>query len=804
MKKTATLILSLMITTFSFGQLDLDYQEPHEEILTLADAKMPPVMSINDDGTKAILIYRDQYKSIVELAEKEMRLAGLRINPVTNISSRTTFYNKIALFDPKKKEQIEVKGMPENPRLSNLSWSPKQNYITFLNTTLTGNELWVIDYKKKKAIKLTEGKINANMGSAYTWLPNESGLIVKFLPQEKKELIDVAQKVPTGPTVSVNEAGTEAQNRTYQDLLQNKDDEYNFEVLATSELKYVNLKGKVKNWMDQAMFRSVSFSPDGNYVLLSKVKKPFSYIVTYGRFPTDYMLVDQDANLVKTIEEVPLTEELPKGFMATRLGKRSFSWRADHPATIIWAEALDEGNPDNEVEFRDEVFQLKAPFNGSEESITKTQLRYSSIEWSNADVALLNEYWWNTRTVKQSFIYPDHSTKENIVFSERNYQDRYAEPGDFVTAKNELNKSVIQVINKDKVLLEGPGYSPEGKFPFVDEYSISTTKKNRLYESEDNDFQESIIRVMDPEKGDLLVRLESSNQFPNYFIRNFKTGKLDQISSFENPFKAIENVSKEVIKYERGDGLELSATLYLPTDFKEGKKYPMIMWAYPREYKDKNSASQVTSSNKDFTYPYYGSPIYWVNRGYVVLDDAAFPIFAEGDEEPNDFFVEQLVGNAKAAINAVDEMGYIDPERVAVGGHSYGAFMTANLLSHSDLFAAGIARSGAYNRTLTPFGFQSEERNYWEAPEVYNTMSPFMNAHKMKTPLLLIHGEDDNNSGTYPMQSERYFNALKGLGAPVRLVMLPKESHGYAARESIMHMLWEQDQWLEEHLKNKD
>lgn len=793
-----------MMTALGFAQLDLDYQQPHEDILKLADAEMPPVMSVNNDGTKAILIYRNQYKSILELSEKEMRLAGLRINPVTNISSRTTFYNAIELFNPKNQKQIKVKGMPENARISNLGWSPKQNYIHFLNTTDHGNELWIIDYKKKKATQLTDAVVNANMGSAVTWNPDESGVIVKFLPAERKKLIDVSLKVPTGPTVSVNEAGTEAQNRTYQDLLQSKDDEFNFEVLATSELKLVDLKGRTSDWMDEAMYRSVSFSPDGEFALISKIKKPFSYIVTYGRFPTDYLIVDKEANLLKILEEVPLTEEMPKGFMATRTGKRGFSWRADHPATIIWAEALDEGDPENEVEFRDEVFQLKAPFTSQKKSIVKTQLRFSNIEWSDAEVAVINEYWWNTRTLKQSFIYPDNPEKKSIVFSERNYQDRYADPGDFVSSKNDLNQNVIQVIDNDKVLLDGPGYSPEGKFPFVDEYSISTENKTRLYESKDDKYQESIVRVIDASKGDLLVRLESSNQFPNYFIRNYKTNQLKQISDFENPFKAIESVNKEVITYKREDGLELSATLYLPTNYQEGKKYPMIMWAYPREYKDKNSASQVTSSSKDFTYPFYGSPIYWVNRGYVVLDDAAFPIFAEGDEEPNDSFVEQLVGNAKAAIDAVDEMGYIDRKRVAVGGHSYGAFMTANLLSHSDLFAAGIARSGAYNRTLTPFGFQSEERNYWEAPEIYNTMSPFMNAHKMKTPLLLIHGEDDNNAGTYPMQSERYFNALKGLGAPVRLVMLPKESHGYAARESIMHMLWEQDQWLERYLKNKD
>jgi len=280
---------------------------------------------------------------------------------------------------------------------------------------------------------------------------------------------------------------------------------------------------------------------------------------------------------------------------------------------------------------------------------------------------------------------------------------------------------------------------------------------------------------------------------------------LPNLRFLKNPFISIQNVDKQVISYTRDDGLELSGTLYLPIGYDKdsGEKMPMIIWAYPKEFKDKGSAGQKTQNPNEFTYPYYGSMVYWVTRGYVVLDDASFPIVGEGDTEPNDSFRKQLVANAKAAIDAVDSLGYINRNKVAIGGHSYGAFMVANLLSHSDLFAAGIARSGAYNRTLTPFGFQSEERTYWEAPDVYNTMSPFMHADKMKTPLLLIHGEADNNSGTYPLQSERYFNALKGLGATTRLVILPKESHGYRAKESILHLLWEQDQWLEKYLKTE-
>ncbi len=370
--------------------------------------------------------------------------------------------------------------------------------------------------------------------------------------------------------------------------------------------------------------------------------------------------------------------------------------------------------------------------------------------------------------------------------------------------RNQYGKMTLD-IQGSTVYLIGEGHTPKGQFPFIDQLDLRTQKKTRMYQSTLTDKLEELITFVDDSKSTVLIRLQSQTSYPNYYVRTLKSKKEPvALTAFENPFKSIANVYKEVLKYKRADGVELTATLYLPLgyDTKKKEKLPMIMWAYPQEFKDKNAAGQSATNPNEFIFPYYGSPIYWATRGYVVLDDAAFPIVGEGTEEPNDSFIAQLKMNAEAAINAVDSLGYIDRTRVAVGGHSYGAFMTANLLTHTNLFACGVARSGAYNRTLTPFGFQSEERNYWEVPEVYNTMSPFMTANQMKTPLLLIHGEADNNPGTFTLQSERYFNALKGLGNPARLVILPKESHGYAAKISILHVLWEQDQWFEKYLKN--
>ncbi len=801
--KNLFFIIIMFLGALSYSQENLTYQKPPKEILELAEAPLAPLMRMDEKGENFVFSYRSNFKSIEELSETELRLGGLRINPKTNISSRQRYYTNIKVRVGRNNAEEAPSGLPSIRRFSNFSWSPNQKMMTFTNTVNNGVELWLLNIEAKTVKKISEANLNANTGNPVSWFKDSEAILVNTISKDKKPLIDTKTAVPTGPTVSVSEAGIKAQNRTYQDLLKNPSDEHNLEQLLASELYKVSLDGQKTLWKGNAMYNDLSFSPDGNYIMVTTIEKPFSYLVPYRRFPSKTVIYDTNGKLVKKLLEVPLIEDLPKGFMAVRTGMRKISWRNDKPATLIWCEALDEGDPAKEVEFRDEVFEMNSPFNGEAKSLVKTIGRYSRIIWGDENTAIANDYWWNTRNTKLYVFNPSNNNIKPTIISDRNYQDRYNDPGSFITKRNKFGRYTLEMVN-DNAYLIGDGYSEKGKFPFVDELNLKTLKTNRLYQSNLTDQIESINDALDIKKGELVVRIESKNEYPNYYVRNIKKRiGLIPLTQFENPYKSIQDVYKEVIKYKRDDGLDLSGTLYLPTNYEEGKKYPMVMWAYPREYKDKKSAGQSTSNSNKFTYPYYGSPIYWVTRGYVVLDGAAFPIVGEGDAQPNDTFIKQLVANAKAAIDAVDNLGYIDRNKVAVGGHSYGAFMTANLLAHSNLFAAGIARSGAYNRTLTPFGFQSEERNYWEAPEIYYNMSPFMHADTMKTPLLLIHGEADNNSGTYPLQSERYFNALKGLGAPVRLVMLPKESHGYSAKESVLHMLWEQDQWLEIYVKNR-
>ena len=802
MKLKSILLLFLGFGFSCFGQENLNYQKPSAEILALADYERAPSVSMDSKKEYMLLSYRNTYKTLDDLNQEEMRLGGLRINPVTNISSTVTYINNLKIRKIAAKDEIQVIGLPQNARLTNISWSPDEKKIAFTNTTNSGVELWIIDVATASAKKITSDNLNANLGSPYNWMNDNQTLLVKVLPKNRPALINEKKDLPKGPTVSVSD-GSKSQNRTFQDLLKNKNDEANFDALVTSELYKVTISGTTTLFKSADIYAGESFSPDGNYLMLTTIQKPYSYIVPLSRFPQKSVVYDLNGKEIKQVNEVPLTEIMPKGFSSVRKGKRSMSWRADKPATLVYVEALDEGDQAKKVDFRDEVFQWNAPFNSAPTSMMKTQQRFGGISWGNDSFAIAFDSWYDTRNTKTYLLNPSNPNETPKVISDRNSQDIYSDPGNFETKKNEFGRYVIATENGNAYLI-GDGNTKEGQFPFIDEMNLKTLKTKRLYTSKMKDKKEDLMSIEDFKKGDVLVMLQSKNDYPNYYFRNIKSGKLTPITAFKNPFESIKNVYKEVIKYKRKDGVDLSGTLYLPAGYDKTKKekLPLLIWAYPAEFKDKNSAGQNDKNPNEFTFPNYGSFVYWVTKGYAVLDDASFPIIGEGTTEPNDTFITQLVDDAEAAINAVDNLGYINRKKVAVGGHSYGAFMTANLLTHSNLFACGIARSGAYNRTLTPFGFQSEQRNYWDVPAIYNGMSPFMNADKMKTPLLLVHGEADNNPGTFTLQTERYFQALKNLGAPTRMVILPKESHGYAAKENIFHLLWEQDQFLEKYLKN--
>jgi dipeptidyl aminopeptidase/acylaminoacyl peptidase len=795
------LLLSLICVSCFAQAQDLKFMLPSEEILQLADAARPPSISIDNNHKYMLYMYRPAYKALADLGQEEVRLAGVRVNPTKRIASATAYTTDLKLSNFGDTVLQAISGLAANMRITNITWSPKQDKIAFTNTVDFGVELWIIDAATRSARRVTAAKLNASLGSPYQWLSSNDRLLLRCVPDNASPLIDSRQTLPLGPAVS-SSTGVAAQNRTYPDMLRNTLDEQNFDRLISSTIVLCDLQGAEQKILDADLYSRIAVSPDGNYIMVSTLAKPYSYIVPYSRFPQKTSVYNINGGLVSTVNNTPLQEKMPKGFSSVAPGRRSMQWRPDMPHQLYFVEALDSGDQAKNVEFRDAIYTWQAPFTMAPQLMAKTIDRYSGVEWATPHIALVSDSWYDTRNTKLYLVDPSINNANPKILWSRSYDDKYNDPGAFVDKQNEYGRSVLATDGKSLKLI-GDGFTENGQFPFMANMDLKTSKITKVYISKVTKQKETIVDLLNDKGTEVLIRLEGPSTYPNYYVRHTKTNALKPLSTFKNPYTSLEGIQKQVIKYQRKDGVELSGTLLLPAKYDGKAKLPLLIWAYPQEFKDKSAAGQSDKNANEFTYASYGSFIYWVNKGYAVLDDASFPILGEGSKEPNDDFMNQLVANAEAAIDAVDAKGYIDRKKVAIGGHSYGAFMTANLLTHSNLFACGVARSGAYNRTLTPFGFQSEQRNYWDVPDMYNAMSPFMQANKMKTPLLLVHGDADNNPGTFTLQTERYFQALKGLGAPVRMVLLPREAHGYESRENIMHLLWEQDQFFTKYLQSK-
>lgn len=777
------------------------YRTPPDPIADILDTPPTPGLSLGPNRQYAVLIESENLPGIDELAQPELRLAGVRMNPRTSGPSRSGFATRLTVQRLDDDERWEV-DVPEGARISYTQWSPDGERIAFSNTTDEGIELWVAEVETGEARRIVGPELNAAMpGTPFRWMPDRQSLLVKLVPDGQGVAPD-APVVPGGPTIQEG-AGEPTPGRTYQDLLENEHDERLFEHYFTAQLARVGMDGGAPEPIGEpGLVRGFSPSPSGEFLLVQTMKRPFSFSFPWSRFPYEVNVLDTSGTQVHQVADLPLANRIPIAFDAVAEGPRSVSWRSDAPATLVWTEAQDGGDPRSESEARDRIVTLEAPFSGEPGVLAELENRYAGLTWGRGDVALLYSRWWDDRNQRIYRVRPDEGGEPELLV-DRSFDDRYNDPGSPLTTQTETGHTVLRFSQDgESLFLTGQGASPEGNRPFIDRFDLATGEAERLWRSE-SPFYESVVTVLDDDASQVITRRQSLDDPPNFFSRDLVDGAFRAITEFGDPAPQLAGIGREMITYERADGVGLSATLYTPPgyDAETDGPLPLLMWAYPREFRDADAASQITGSPYQFARPGGSSHLFLLTQGYAILDGAAMPIIGAGDVEPNDTFVEQLVTSAEAAIDKVVEMGVAERDRIAIGGHSYGAFMTANLLAHSDLFRAGIARSGAYNRTFTPFGFQREERTYWEAPEIYFEMSPFSYAHRITAPVLLIHGAEDNNSGTYPVQSERFYSALRGHGVTTRLVMLPHESHGYRARESVFHVLAEQIEWLDTHLK---
>ena len=780
------------------------YRSPSNEVKNLILAPATPSISFSPQKDRYIVSYIDDIPTIQEQAQEVLKLAGRRVLPSINAPVTRTKIKSLEVKSISVKNNVvegKIEGFPKEVSIIDYKWSPNGKLIAACVAEDDGVRLWIINLEKLTVYKLVDNKINMFFGTdVYEWSNDSEKLLVLLVPENRGEAPSV--KFQNISPITQESIGKSNPLRTYQDLLKDKLSEIQFDYYATSALGLIDINSADVSFIgNNAIYCESNLSPDGKYILVRKIKRPYSYVVPYTFFPTVTEIIDKGGVLVSSIAATSLKEYEFVSNNSSFPGPHSYGWRPDLPSTIYWLEPLDGGNGRAEVEFRDRLMNLSEPFNSQPQELYKGKYRIGGVLWGDIHNAFVLMQDYSSRNKKCVHIDPHEKTEKRVLYA-FNSEDLYSDKGRIITETNIFGRSIVYTPDKYKTIyFTGNGYSTQGALPFIDEYLMEKGKQVRIWQSKDP-YYEVPVEFINLKKGEFITRRESNVESPNYFSVNYRKNTSVKLTDFENPYSSMDGVTKEVVEYVRKDGVKLSGTLYLPKGYKKSDgPLPLLIWAYPSEYKNSDNAGQRSDAPNQFIRYTRTSPILWVAEGYAVLNNASFPIVGEGSAEPNDTYIEQLIGNAEAAIDKMVEMGIADRRRVAVGGHSYGAFMTANLLANSNLFAAGIARSGAYNRTLTPFGFQNEMRTFWEAPEVYMEMSPFVKADKLKSPLLLIHGEADNNSGTFTMQSERLYTAIKGNGGIVRLVLLPHESHGYVARESILHQAWETEQWLKRYLK---
>ncbi len=779
---------------------DETYQLPPNSVVDIIDAKLEPIVSLSPDSNWMLFMELDAMPDISDLARRQLKLAGVRIDPLANARFQTSWYRGISIrrTDADASSEGKALPLPKDSRIGWSRWSHDSKKFMFGLVTKTGMELHVCFVETGELRKL-HSNVSAIMQSPQ-WMPDAEHIALLVVP-ENRGAEPPQPEAPSGPAIQQS-SGNKSPTRTYQDLLKTPHDEDLFEHYVTTEAVVIDLDGSiVHKFPDADMFASINPSPDGKNMLVQRMQKPFSYLQTYRSFPRQMAVTDLDGKELYRVADIPMDENIP--IEGVRLGRRSVDWMSSRDATLIWAEAIDGGDPNTVAEFRDEVSILAAPFDSDPQSILKTQHRWAGVDFlANPDQILVTDYDRDRRWVRTQLYDLSDPEQTPLTMVDRSIRDRYGDPGRMVQVPDATGHYVA-LQNGDNIFRFGTGASPKGNLPFVDMQNLNTLEAKRLWRCDEGSLEAPARIAGFDSDGNAILITDHEDKLtpPNYRKRVAGSEEIIPLTDFKDPTPQIRGIKKQLVKYKRKDGVPLSATLYLPADYVEGTKLPLVVWAYPQEFNDPSTAGQVSGSDAQFTRMRGITHLSFLTQGYAVMDAATMPIIGD-PETMNDTFIEQIVDAAQAAIDKAVEMGVADRNRVGVGGHSYGAFMTANLMAHCDLFKAGIARSGAYNRTLTPFGFQSERRSYWDAKDIYHSISPFMHANKINEPLLLVHGDSDNNSGTFPIQSKRLYQAIKGNGGTVRLVMLPHESHGYRARQSVLHTQAEMISWFDEHVKN--
>ncbi len=784
-----------------------DYQKAPAEIRAVLDAQPAPGMWLDPTAKHLLLMRTALYPPIEELAAPVLKLAGVRVDPSNNALHGGRHIVELGLRAMPDGVERRI-ALPAGARIDDVAWNPLGTKVALTNVTARSVELWILDVASAKARKIPGVALNPMLGDAVTWMPDGETLLVRLVPPRKGP--PLPPRAPTGPRMEASGRGT-VPSSTYEarDLLRSPHDADLFEYYATTQLATVDVRGRVRKIGAPSVLMDADASPDGRHLLVSRIVRPYSLTRPFGRFPHEVELWDLRGKRLETLASVPLADKVPVN--GVRTGARGFFWRPTAPATLMWTEALDGGDTYKQVDKHDRIVsrvigQAPTPW-------LETTQRFAGIYWlEDGKRAMVLEIDSDKHRTRTTLVDVESPTSSARLVWDRSYDDRYGDPGSPIFRVLPNGRGVVRV-HEGAIFLAGPGASPQGDRPFLDRMTLDTLATERWFRSP-KDLHESFAGWSDIAAKTFFTRREAETSPSNLVLQTVISGPNKALegemvmniqgrtlTAYEDPAPQLRRLTKQVVKYKRADGVPLSFTMYLPPGYVPGTPMPTVLWAYPLDYTEASNAGQISGSPHEFTTAVGASPVFLALAGYVVLDEVAMPVVGPS-ETAYDTFLEQIEANAEAAIDKAVELGVTDRDRVGVLGHSHGALMTANLLAWTDLFRAGVARSGAYNHTTRPFGFQNERRSLYAAPESYLRLSPLLHADRIDEPLLIIHGEVDANPGTVPLQSEKLFEAVRGTGGTARLLMLPHESHGYIARESVEHVLAETVGWFDEHVKN--
>jgi dipeptidyl aminopeptidase/acylaminoacyl peptidase len=786
------------------------YQKPPKNILDILHAPLPPALFVSPTHDAMILVTPVHHPPIADLAQPFLRLAGVRLIPKNRAIHGAPYGIEFVLAKVADGSQVHVV-LPAGAKVGWPQWSADGRRYAFTNMTADAVELWLGEATSGKVRRLANVRLNPVLGGALQWMPDQKTLLVKLVPTDQSAP-PPESTAPRGPNIQ-EASGERGPSSTYEvrDVLKSPHDEDLFDYYATSQLGLVDVTtGNLVFLGKPALYTQLSPAPDGQHILVEWIHRPYSYLTTYDRFPSEVEVWNRSGKGVHKMASLPLADSVP--IWGVPKGPRDYAWRPTEPATLTWAEALDGGDWKTKAPHRDRVLLAKVPFDSEPVEVMMTEHRFGGFWWADRpSLAFVTEYdlikhWRRTHAVNVD----DPKTPPRLIW-DFSLDERYKHPG-FPVFQVLPNGSWVIQMEGNFIYLTWVGASPEGDRPFLDKLDVQSLKTERLFRSERTAY-ESFVAWLDPSAGQFITRHEAPADPPNFFVRTFDkrvadapageaawTSTARAITHIPDPTPELRGITKRLVKYKRADGVDLSFTLYLPPGYKEGTRLPTVVWAYPLDYADSRMAGQVVGSTQRFTILGWALQLFFLLDGYAVIDNPSLPVVGDTNKM-YDTYMEQLIAGAKAAVDKAVELGVTDRDRIGITGHSHGGLMTVNLIAHSDLFRAGVALSGAYNRSLTAFGFQNERRTLWEATDVYVKVSPLFHADKIKSPLLLIHGEADVNPGTIPLQSERLFEAIRGNGGTVRLVMLPFESHGYTAMESTEHVLYEMLAWFDRYVK---